>query len=432
MMKQYNLVKEAAVYFHQHPEYTRILKKIKEKYISLGRLGGYINLNNITMGEKNILAERMNCFASKGTIKVDVSKFVRSFQNTRFSDVNFEEVLKEYFSSQLETKKQFTEKQLAQKNKYFNLIINMYKNTRSEKWLRYMLDNKKNAYTLINRKYISDPSKLEEILIKVCDGLNNLNFDTSKFRSISVFSSEVTKEPHTFDFQSECGKLLVYGICYFLKTKYPDNMEKRSKLLYNCGIIIDEISNYSVCFGVIGFKGKIAHSGWQGFTMEKDPINVSLRNLGSIDILKPLSKNVYVFENPAVFSEVLCRVELNKVALVCTSGQLNLASLILLDKLIDNVEAIYYAGDFDPEGILIADKLSRRYGDKLRLWRYTAEDYKRIKSEKKISSIRLKQLGNVIQPELQELKEVVAKQKVAAYQELLIQEYVHDIFLTER
>jgi hypothetical protein len=111
---------------------------------------------------------------------------------------------------------------------------------------------------------------------------------------------------------------------------------------------------------------------------------------------------------------------------------LNLASLILLDKLIDNVEAIYYAGDFDPEGILIADKLSRRYGDKLRLWRYTAEDYKRIKSEKKISSIRLKQLGNVIQPELQELKEVVAKQKVAAYQELLIQEYVHDIFLTER
>lgn len=426
-MKQCNLTNEVVAYFLEHPDYNRILRKIKEKYVSLGRLGGCISLEDVTKGEKNILAERINYFESKGTVKVDVNKFIKSFYNTRFADVNFEEVLKEYFKSTLITKKQVIEKQEAEKKVYFDQLLSMYRNTRAEGWLRYTLESKENAYTIINRRYVTNPRELKDILIKVCSGLNNLNFGTSCWRSIAVFSSEVTKNPHTFDFKSECGRLLIYGICYFMNAIYPNNSEERSELLYNSGIIVDEISNYSICYGVIGMKNKGVHLGWKGFAMEKEPANVSLWNLGRVDNLQPLSKYVYVFENPPVFSEVLRKVESSKVTIVCTSGQLNLASLILLDKMIKNAEAIYYAGDFDPEGILIADKLARRYGTKLRLWRYTVEDYERIKSNKNISGSRLKQLDKVVASELQELKIRMKKCKVAAFQELLIKEYVNDI-----
>lgn len=122
---------------------------------------------------------------------------------------------------------------------------------------------------------------------------------------------------------------------------------------------------------------------------------------------------------------------MDKVTIVCTSGQLNLAALILLDKLVINAEAIYYAGDFDPEGILIADKLVRRYGSKIRLWRYSTRDYLRIRSSKSISSSRLKQLNNIVASDLQELKACIEKYKVAAFQELLIEEYLNDILLNE-
>ena len=49
--------------------------------------------------------------------------------------------------------------------------------------------------------------------------------------------------------------------------------------------------------------------------------------------IKALNDKVYVFENPTVFYELLIRTENIPVTLICTSGQPNISSLILLDKL---------------------------------------------------------------------------------------------------
>lgn len=51
-------------------------------------------------------------------------------------------------------------------------------------------------------------------------------------------------------------------------------------------------------------------------------------------------QQVYVVENPAVLDKFSC----------------------------DTV--FWYAGDFDPEGLLIAQKLKLRYGERLNLWMY--------------------------------------------------------------
>lgn len=51
---------------------------------------------------------------------------------------------------------------------------------------------------------------------------------------------------------------------------------------------------------------------------------------------------------------------LEKIIIVCTYGQINLAWLVLLDLINQSIQTIYYSGDCDPEGILIADKLKNR------------------------------------------------------------------------
>ncbi|MFC0903343.1 DUF2399 domain-containing protein [Clostridium sp. MT-14] len=63
----------------------------------------------------------------------------------------------------------------------------------------------------------------------------------------------------------------------------------------------------------------------------------------------------------------------------------HLASLVLMDKLVENGVRIYYSGDLDREGIIMADKLKLRYESKLVLWRYGVEDYRDI-----VSMVRLK------------------------------------------
>ena len=45
---------------------------------------------------------------------------------------------------------------------------------------------------------------------------------------------------------------------------------------------------------------------------------------------------------------------------MCMNGQPRMSAVLLLDLLADAGVKLYYAGDFDPEGILIAQKI-RKY-----------------------------------------------------------------------
>ncbi|HCW52347.1 MAG TPA: hypothetical protein DG753_01090 [Clostridium sp.] len=157
----------------------------------------------------------------------------------------------------------------------------------------------------------------------------------------------------------------------------------------------------------------------------KEPLELSISNLLKIDKLKAVNDEIYIFENPAVFKSVMEKVGDN-ASIICTSGQLNLSSYILIDK-ITNLKNIYYAGDFDPEGLIIADKIKKRYKDKVKFILYDKLTYKKIKSSKPITKTRLSSLDNIQAEELMEIKNVLENEKLAAYQELLIDEYINII-----
>lgn len=225
----------------------------------------------------------------------------------------------------------------------------------------------------------------------------------------------------------DLGKLLLYSIAYFLDADYPTNAEEKAELLYNAGIINDEISNYTMASSVLAYRDGKVHAGWRGFYDSGEPMQISLWNLSMVDSLRSPNGRVYVFENPTVFSEVLYNTVDIKPSLVCTYGQIKLASLILLDKLKDNVDYIYYSGDFDPEGLLIADKLKERYGEKLTLWRYTIKDYNSIKSDDQLELSRMKKLSKLRDNTLKSLAAIIANEGRPAYQELLTLKYIEDI-----
>lgn len=106
--------------------------------------------------------------------------------------------------------------------------------------------------------------------------------------------------------------------------------------------------------------------------------------------------------------------------MICGNGQLRLAVLILMDKFsCDTV--FWYAGDFDPEGLLIAQKLKLRYGERLKLWKYQVDLYETYLSEVELSERRMKKLEQVSIKELQEIKEAMYKKQRAAYQESMME-----------
>ena len=120
-------------------------------------------------------------------------------------------------------------------------------------------------------------------------------------------------------------------------------------------------------------------------------------------------------------------MEIPNPPLVCTHGQFKLASLLLLDKLAASGTLIYYSGDFDPEGLSMAERLLLRYPGQAKPWHYTLEDYLLSRSDKVISPQRLKQLDRVSSPELAPLKEKLLQTALAGYQEGILSDLWCDV-----
>ncbi|WP_075366665.1 DUF2399 domain-containing protein [Desulfosporosinus metallidurans] len=113
--------------------------------------------------------------------------------------------------------------------------------------------------------------------------------------------------------------------------------------------------------------------------------------------------------------------------LICTHGQFKLASLLLLDKLAASGTLIYYSGDFDPEGLSMAERLLLRYPGQAKAWHYTLEDYQLSRSDQVLSPQRLKQLDRVSSPELAPPKEKLLKTGLAGYQEGILSDLWCDV-----
>ena len=95
----------------------------------------------------------------------------------------------------------------------------------------------------------------------------------------------------------------------------------------------------------------------------------------------------------------------------------------MLDRLAQN-GILYYAGDFDPEGLLIAQRLKERYKERLVLWKYEEAIYETCCSSVLLDETRLRKLENITIPQLQAIKERMRTEKRAAYQEAMIENYL--------
>ena len=124
-----------------------------------------------------------------------------------------------------------------------------------------------------------------------------------------------------------------------------------------------------------------------------DPISnfVITYKLKGNDILNKLSENnkVFIFENT---SKLLSLTNLNIPIII--SGIPNISLYTLLHKLEKNNVEMFYNGDFNPEGLLIANTLKQEF-HKMNLICYDKLDYINSISREKISNSRLKKPDNI-------------------------------------
>lgn len=153
-----------------------------------------------------------------------------------------------------------------------------------------------------------------------------------------------------------------------------------------------------------------------GFQKEQDILQIPLGVITDWKEVRCLQQKILIVENPSVFA-MLCGKE--EYSCMCMNGQPRLASLMLLDLLAESGTTVYYSGDLDPEGLLIAQKLADYYKETFYFWNMESEDYEQCRSSEVISDRRMKSLDKITDARLIPVVDQIKKYKTAGYQERL-------------
>lgn len=433
-MGGYHQLEECIRYFKQRKIYDKLLWKVADKYRSLGHFGGTVKLSGLSTEDcRHLGGFFQKDYEGRKTVTISAAAMEKALESSRFAGLRWEDILQNYFGEELVGRKEQKQQENAERERFFAQIMETAPRSPGSLWLEEVLQDKREGYLLLMKHYREQPQKLKGNLLLLLQAIPRLPVlaagDKAVFHELlAVFAAETTGDPHFFDTGTLGEQLLVS----FLASRFPGfagvtdfKAEEKAGIFYRAGLLKDELSNHALAYGIRGMgKDGRPHQGILGYLEQREPLHLTLMTLGKLAWVRPQTgKRVYIVENPAVFA--ILTKSWSDAAIVCGNGQIRLATLVLLD-LFDEDTQFWYAGDYDPEGLLIAQKLKERYGERLQFWQYRREFYEKYRSDVEVGDKSLKKLERIYREELQEIKLAMLRYKKAAYQEAMMGEYLAD------
>ena len=422
-------INEAVEYFKKKPVYEKLFNEFKKKYESHGKIGGIAVLIGLSTGDKEDISNfLMKDFTSEEEVRVSAKSFEKALQKSRFSSLTTLDIITHYFGIKLRTNKEKSEEDVGKRAEYLAELTGYTDKAYIKEWLTGVFCTGADGAVVIARSYNADKNELKIILQKLIKAIPMLPYfqGGKKKELLAVFAAQAAGNPHFFDDNTLAGNLLTAFLRDYFRFGYEDDLseaENRSNVLFKAGLIKDTLSNDVIAYGIRGrcVDGSL-HKGMEGFLHQKEPVKLSLLTLANLEetFTNSVDRRIYIVENPAVFSILISRFP--EKSFVCSYGQIRRAVFMLLD-LFDKNIVFSYAGDFDPEGLLIAERLKKRYGDRLTFWKYEPDIYLKYMSEEKLTNQRIKKLDGVRDAALLKIAELMREEGRAAYQESMLEEY---------
>ena len=191
---------------------------------------------------------------------------------------------------------------------------------------------------------------------------------------------------------------------------------------------MESISNACAILNLINQKEKFYAE------MIQDPLFSDYRPEQCQQDLTMLTGNPHAFDNGTAAGNFLyqmiqmdleirkIKIEFSEIFPAYKRQKSYLMGLMVLELLAKSGTKVYYAGDLDPEGILIAQKLSRYYKGEFHYWHMETADYEKCRSEEVISPKRMKILERITDGRLKPVVDRIEEYGPAGYQEMLVEE----------
>lgn len=408
--------------FFKNKAYKRFFDELEKKYKRTGKITGFINIEALTEVEVRALEEIGQYFHRETgkDIKIKVSKLNTYFENTILPVNNCEELLF-WYKGNIETNKEKRSVKEKDEEDFVKEILEKAGNSKGERFLREFLNTEKYRKLFILR-YNQNKENLKNDLIYLGKTLDILPVN----KSLTMLSNEITGDPHYFDEKNSFFVLLMEGIKFILEAEEELNtLSGKYELLNKAGLYREDMLNNIAIYNFHGTKSDDEKSYlMEGAVKEKTHLILSIGQINNLKEIKGLGEHIIILENPSTFHSSIDNFE--EYSFICTSGNLNMAAYTLLDKLVvEERQGVYYIGDLDPEGLVIADRLKEKYGF-IKILGTDKKLYTKYLSGKELSEISLKKLDKLKNID-KNLVEEIKKQKKAAFQESYTEELIKQI-----
>ncbi|MBM7651095.1 TIGR02679 family protein [Neobacillus cucumis] len=410
--------------------FHKLFKLFKDKYRSLGRIGGTVSTRSFTKKEMESIAgflgQSADRLLEKG--KISLLDFEQELTQTVFSGYSLLQLLEEVLEETIVTKQEENHLEKQKDQNYFQQLRLEYP---EGSWWWDWIESKPPEARWIWSLYKQNPLDFFEKVIMVFKAFQETPSVTGKFERLPLFAQKTTGNPHYFDNGSLAGKLLIY--CMYVDQQLkglreagvPTATEELNELLSSYGLMRDDLWSFVSCRGFFA-KGEMGtHPVWVGAAETETVLNVPIKELLKLKEVWPVKGNkVWIVENSSVCSTIVDEVP--GAPIICTHGQFRAASWVLLNYLVESGCVLYYSGDLDPEGITMAQRLKDRFPNQVIFWRMDTASYLESISDEDISS-RLSKMQTITSSELVEVANALMERKKAGYQEGLVQSLIKDI-----
>ncbi|MBM6898390.1 TIGR02679 family protein [Gemmiger formicilis] len=411
-------------YFASTPGWRRQLAQLRKKCLA-GYADGMIRLQDATPEECRAAEGLLGRHFVPPLLRYKMSDFEKALRDSRFAVTDLAEFWRQLDGEPLRSHARQKADRQEEVHRFFAREAAMPHGGAARSWLQAMEEEKNHGFGVLQDR-IGQP-EAARWLHWVCCTLDRRQ-QHNEPEELALCSYAVSTDPHALDGKNPAGSLLLHALAFWQGVPLPTRARQRLALLRRCGLMQDDISDFTVQRGLIltGADGR-EHPAWAPFRLAGKFCLLTSSQLAEVQGASSPTGRVYLLENQMLFSS-LCRQSGLQHPLVCTSGQLKEASWQLLDLLAQTDCRLYYAGDFDPEGLSIADRLWQEYGDRVRFWHMEPQDYRRAISEKKIEGEgRLRQLEQIACPALRPTAQAVLAERRAGYQEALAEQYLEDL-----
>lgn len=186
--------------------------------------------------------------------------------------------------------------------------------------------------------------------------------------SLPVLAGRTTGGTHSLDRGTPLAALVDGGLAVLAG---EDPTPPRRELWARVGVTIDAVSSTAIVLGLRPRSGPLA-ALLNAAADAGEPLHVTLRMLRDTNAINVGGALVSLCENRSVIEAVADQLGAAAAPLVCLSGEPAAAGRRLVAALASGGARLRYHGDFDADGIAIANSV---IGGRVEPWRYGADDY---------------------------------------------------------